>query len=318
MTTPKLSHQIPNPDDPSDPDGIGRMYSREPGGTPEVPSITTVIDVLNSHMEWWRGLCAGKESIKQAPLIVQRQQELATNPAQWRSKEKQIIKWIDESAVRDMKVASQRGDVVHDYAEKVCRQMMGEAFNLKEERELAMEHLTVIHNAAGYSNETNAGFFDAVHKFLSDFKVQPVAAEGTVWNSEVGYAGTNDLLCIIDGRLTLLDWKTKKQIKDPNSRWYKASIKNTIALQLEAAKRGEEMYSEVTGEWTEWKGSGAIEQVGVALGPNGYEAMRVIQRPDTWETFKALRVAWGWYMEDKIGENKHLTSTPMTPDNIWN
>lgn len=318
MTTPRLSHQIPNPEDPSDPDGIGRMYSRQPGGTPEVPSITTIIDVLNSHMEWWRGLCAGKEAIKQAPLIVARMKEFESKPDSWRNKEKQIVKWIDEAAVRDMKVASQRGDVVHDYAEKVCRSMMGESFDLKQEREEAMLRLAAIHNAAGYPNDTNEGFFNAVHRFLSDFKVQPVAAEGTVWNSEVGYAGTNDLLCIIDGRLTLLDWKTKKQIKDPASQWYKPSIKTTIALQLEAARRGEEMYSEVTGEWTDWKGRDAVEQVGVAIGPNGYEAMRVIQRPDTWETFKALRIAWGWYMEDKIGDNKHLPAKPMSPQSIWN
>lgn len=315
MTRPRLSHQIPDPENPNDPDGLGRMYSRFPGGTPEVPSITTIIDVLNSNMEWWRGLCAGKESIKQAPLIVQRMNEL--QDFEWRQKEKQIVKWIDETAVRDMKLAANRGDIVHDYAEKVCRQMLGEDFDIPLEREKAMDELTAIHAKAKYPNDQNAGYFDAVHKFISDFNVRPVAAEATVWNAEIGYAGTNDLLCIIDGRLTLLDWKTKKKIKDPDGRWYRPSIKSTIALQLEAARQGEEMYSEVTDEWTEWRGRDAVELVGVALGPNGYEAMRVIQKPNTWETFKALRVAWDWYIGNRLGDNTHLPAYPMKPDAIW-
>lgn len=315
MTSPRLSSQIPDPNDSSNLDGLGRMYARSPGGTPEVPSITTIIDVLNSNMEWWRGLCAGKEAIKQAPLIVQRMSEL--QDFQWQQKEKQIVKWVDETAVRDMKVASQRGDIVHDYAEKVCRYMIGEEFDLPLEREKAMEALTAIHNQARYPNDQNGGYFDSVHRFLDDFKVKPVVAEGTVWNSEIGYAGTNDLLCIIDGRLTLLDWKTKKKIKDPASRWYSPSIKSTIALQLEAARQGEEMYSEVTEEWTEWRGRDAVEQVGVALGPNGYEAMRVIQKPDTWETFKALRIAWDWYIGNRIGDRKHIPALPMKPTSIW-
>lgn len=314
MTTPKLSSQIPDPKDPTS--EIGRMYARKPGGTPEVPSITTVMGMMHPRMEWWRGLCSGKEAIKQAPLIVQRQQELSG--AEWKNKEKQIISWISEAAVRDMNVASQRGDVIHDYAEKVCRHMLGEDYNLKEEYEIAMDDLTRIHNKAKYSNDDNEGYFRSVHKFIKDFNVKPVTAEGTVWNSEVGYAGTNDLLCYIDGRLTLLDWKTKKKIKFPDERWYSPSIKTTISLQLEAARNGEEVYDEATDEWTEWKGRDAVEQVGVALGPNGYEAMRVIQQPDTWETFKGLRAAWGWFMQDKVGDNKHLHELPMTPDNIWN
>ena len=37
MTSPKLSSQIPDPKNPNNADGIGRMYARTEGGTPEVP-----------------------------------------------------------------------------------------------------------------------------------------------------------------------------------------------------------------------------------------------------------------------------------------
>lgn len=312
MTAPKLSHQIPDPDNPNDPDGIGRMYSRYPGGTPEVPSITTVIDVLNPKMEWWRGYCAGKEAIKFASLIVERQKQSETDPEQWRHKEREIVNWISETSVRDMKVASQRGDLIHNYAEAVARQMLGEDYDLKKEYTSTVEQLQELYFKNKMEPDDAEGYLKAVHKFFEDFQVVPITAEGTVWNDAVGYAGTNDLFCKINGKLTLLDWKTKKKLKDPRSRWYKPSIKETIALQLEAAQHGEAVYSEVTNEWTDWEGINAEQQVGVAIGPNGYEAIRVVRKPDTWETFKALRVAWGWVQPD----NEHIVAVPLTPNDL--
>lgn len=313
MTTPKLSHSL------TDDDGevIGRMYSRTPGGTPEVPSITTVIDTLNPHMEWWRGLCAAKEGVRLAELIVKRKQEAEADPASWRSKERQITDYLSETSVRDMDLAARRGDVVHDYAEKLCRARMGEPYDIPSERAQALAELRQMLVTAKMDPSSAEGYFVAAESFIRDYKVEPVTAEATVWNAEVGYAGTNDLLCKIDGRLTLLDWKTKKQIKDPASRWYRMSIKPTIALQLEAARHGEEMYDEARNEWVEWSGRDAIEQVGVALAPNGYEAVRIKQEPGTWETFKALVTAWHWYMGDKRGTNPHLSGTTMNPDNPW-
>lgn len=316
MTTPKLSHSLV---DPKNPEGepLGRLYSRTPGGTPEVPSITTVIGALNPQMEWWRGLCAAKEGIRLSELITKRKQESAGD-RDWRTKEREISDYLSNTSVRDMNLASQRGDVVHDYAEKVCRSMLGEEYDIPAERAIALEQIHAMHREANAPLEIDPqGYFQSVHNFMDDFKVKPVTAEATVWNSTVGYAGTNDLLCEIDGRLTLLDWKTKKKIKFPGERWYRMSIKPTIALQLEAARRGEEMYDEQADEWVEWKGANAIEQVGVALGPNGYEAVRVHQREDTWETFQALLTAWHWDIADKTNQNPHLGDLPMNADNIW-
>lgn len=313
MTTPKLSHSL------TDAEGevIGRMYSREPGGTPEVPSITTVIDALNPHMEWWRGLCAAKEGVRLAEVIVKRKIEGEHNPSGWRAKEREITDYLSETSVRDMDLAARRGDVVHDYAEKLCRVLMGEDYDIPAERAHALGELQAMMKAANLNSSDAEGYFVSAERFIKDYKVQPVTAEATVWNSEVGYAGTNDLLCRIDGRLTLLDWKTKKKIKDPSSRWYSMSIKPTIALQLEAARQGEQMYDETSNQWVEWEGRNAVEQVGVALAPNGYEAVRIKQEPRTWETFKSLVTAWHWYMGDKRGIEPHLFDTTMNPDSPW-
>jgi len=302
MTTPRLSHQITDPNDPKE--EIGRMYSRYPDGEPEVPSITTLIAMKNAKMEWWRGLCAGKEAVAGAERIATALSSLEGHARM--EKERAITDWIDKSAVRDMNIASKRGDIIHDYAEKLCRHMLGESFDIPTERETAMNDLHVADPNLAY--ESANGYLSSVESFLKDFEVKPVTAEGTVWNHEVGYAGTNDLLCYINDKLTLLDWKTKKKIKDPNSRWYKPSIRDTIAIQLEAAQHGDEKFDEDKGEWVEWEGTNAEEQLGVAIGPNGYEAIRVIRKPDTWEMVKALKQVWDW----SFPNNDHIVGTPVT------
>lgn len=306
MTSPKLSSQIPDPNNPYNADGIGRMYARVEGGTPEVPSITTIIDVMNPKMEWWRGLCAGREAIRVAPLIVRRQSELVGEALA--QKEREIVQWIDEAAVRDMRVAAQRGDLVHNYAEYVCRHMLGEEYDIQHEKDFALEGLERLGSTRGEA----LGFLNNVESALSELKIEPIRAEGTVWNSTVGYAGTNDLFCLMNGVPTLVDYKTKKKVKSPSSHWYSPSIKPTIALQLEAARQGEEVYDEATSQWVDWDGREAVEQVGIAIAPNGYEAIRVKQSPSTWETFKALRVAWEWGIGDKLGREPHIENFPLT------
>lgn len=263
-------------------------------------------------MEWWRGLCAGKEAVAQAPLIVQRRAEM--DDRAWRSKEKEIVRWIDEAAVRDMNLAAQRGDVVHDYAEKVCRSMLGEPFDIPLEREKALAEIHDLHRAARHTPKHDPeGYFTSLHAFLKDFRVEPLRAEGTVWNEEFRYAGTNDLLCRIHGEVVLLDWKTKKAVKDVSSPWYKRSVRDVIALQLEAAQRAEEVFDETTEQWVEWDGRDAQRQIGVAIAPNGYEAVQVNRSDFTWETFKALRVAWEWRFNSLIDTGSYLGTSPLPP-----
>lgn len=305
MTTPKLSHQIPDPRNPNDPDGIGRMYSRQPDTEPLVPSITTLIGMKNERMEWWRGLCAGKEAVENAERIAQALSSVSD--MERRSKEKQIVEWIDKTAVRDMKTAAKRGDVVHDYAETLCRHKIGENYDVVQARDEAARNMKAIDSKL--DDDAVNGYLLSVERFLNDFDVKPVIPEATVWNHEVGYAGTTDLLCYINGKLTILDWKTKKKLKDPASHWYVPGIRETIAIQLEAAQHGEERYDEQTGEWVEWEGVDAEQQIGVALAPNGYEAIRVIRKPDTWETVKALKAVWSWSQTD----NNHIETVPLSP-----
>lgn len=42
--------------------------------------------------------------------------------------------------------------------------------------------------------------------------LKPIFVEQTVWSTEWGYAGTLDLLAEVEGKLTVLDWKTGKAV----------------------------------------------------------------------------------------------------------
>lgn len=42
--------------------------------------------------------------------------------------------------------------------------------------------------------------------------LKPVFVEQTVWSNEWGYAGTLDLLAEVDGKLSVVDWKTGKRV----------------------------------------------------------------------------------------------------------
>jgi|GEM_PF-2803206 len=54
------------------------------------------------------------------------------------------------------------------------------------------------------------GFMNWYEKLPQDFAIQSI--EETAWGD--GYAGTVDLVCLLDGRLTVIDWKTSKAIYD--------------------------------------------------------------------------------------------------------
>lgn len=77
----------------------------------------------------------------------------------------------------------------------------------------------------GIPPEVIAGIAD----FWLTFNPQVVAAEQTIWNATVAYAGSFDLIAVIDGKTTLIDLKTG------------SGVYGNMALQLAAYAHGEEI-----------------------------------------------------------------------------
>jgi hypothetical protein len=88
----------------------------------------------------------------------------------------------------------------------------------------------------------NSAFRDCVgqwNKFKSEHTIVPHRVENTVWNNSgdgLGYAGTFDLLCEIDGELYLLDIKTSRGLY--SSTWMQLAALFHAPTLLEEGENG--------------------------------------------------------------------------------
>lgn len=284
MTSPRLAGATPH----------GRMYARTRGGTLEVPSITTVLDVLNQHMEWWEARCAVDVAYEHAERIA-RVALMPNGPEKWK-KERAAKEWLRDAATRDRDEASARGDFVHDYAEVWSLMSIGKATQAEVDAKRAeCEEAGV------------ADFLPHFHQFWDDFKPRVVTPEATVWNQTVGYAGTTDLLCEIDVNGTsarvVADWKTKKALYKRNGEPKDKDLRDYTGMQLAAAAFAEEVWvpgEAEDGSQDSWAPMDFKAEVGiaVAIAPDGYAVRQyAIQHPPMFERFTALRAAWEFYRE---------------------
>lgn len=284
MTAPQLAHTY----------DWGRMYSRIRGGTPEVPSITTILDVLDQDMEWWEALCAVRLAMEHADRLADIKQ-MFSGPEKW-SRERAAKDWLVGAAERDRDEASERGDLVHNYAEVYCLLQLGQATpdDLAHHRKLCED--------AGV-----ADYLPHFHDFWDTWKPTVLQPEATVWNSTVGYAGTTDLICeiTVEGQpvVTVMDWKTKKALFKKNGQRKDTDLRDFTGMQLAAAALAEEIWLPgATPDEDKWMPFPYEVEVGcaVAFAPDGYVVRQyAIHNPLTWRTFRALRAAWDFRRDGK-------------------
>lgn len=279
MTSPKLAGATQ----------YGRMYGRTRGGNLEVPSITTVLDVLNQHMEWWEARCAVDAAWDWAHRIV----EIKQTGDDWRT-ERKAKDWMRAAAERDRNGSAARGDFVHDYAETWALMTIGQA----TQEDLDYHRALCEDNGAG-------AYLAHFHQFWEDWQPTVIMPEATVWNSTVGYAGTTDLLFQVEaqGRTVNIvgDYKTKKSLFKRNGEPKDVDLRDYTGMQLAAAAFAEEMWvpgAAEDGSQDAWKPMdfGAEVGVGIAIAPDGYVVRQyAIHYEPMFEAFKALRQAWNFY-----------------------
>lgn len=86
--------------------------------------------------------------------------------------------------------------------------------------ERAAKRGTAIHNAVENFTEFGirdiapqyAGYFESFLQWWELRKPEPLAMEHKVYHKILRYAGTADLICVIGGRLTLVDYKSSAQV----------------------------------------------------------------------------------------------------------
>jgi hypothetical protein len=91
-------------------------------------------------------------------------------------------------------------------------------------------------------SEAPAHFWEMVEQweyYKSQHTIEPLHTEVTIWNEELGYAGTADGIWKIDGVMTLVDIKTSRNTWDEH--W----------MQLASLSECTTLMTEVEGEWIE-------------------------------------------------------------------
>lgn len=266
MTAPELA--VPSPD------GFGRMYRRSFAEPPTVPSITTVIAQQPVELDGWRSYMAAKHVADHPEL-----RDVMANPSQMR----RLVRTAVDASEVYARSAAERGDRVHSYAEQLALRALGRPHRLAETREALREN-------------GEEGFAVSIDGWWEAFGVEPLAAELTVWNHTLGYAGTLDLVARINGRVCLVDYKTKGTSRDGRVK----ALDDKVAMQLVAGMKAEESVVDAeAGTWEPWAYGEDPLLIAVAVGETEYAAVRVNPevRRHHWLTFCQLRRVWAARVE---------------------
>ncbi|GAA3051807.1 MULTISPECIES: cytochrome [Actinomycetes] len=259
MTQPTLAHATE----------FGRMYSRSLTSAPEVPSITTVIGQEHKDLTGWAGHLATQELIQDDRLAA------AVGSA---SQLKTLARHAASAAERFRDAAAQRGDRVHHYAEQVALRALGTDHEVDTARATLVQH-----------GET--AFADRFDEWWDLYGVRPLAAEVTVWNHTIGYAGTLDLIAEIAGRTCVIDFKTKGLDRRGRAK----PLSESVVMQLVAGMQAEERLVDAqAGIWEPWPHGQDCLLMAVAVSET--EVVPVQATPAAlkahWHKFWALRQVW--------------------------
>ncbi|GGD00144.1 hypothetical protein GCM10011512_28730 [Tersicoccus solisilvae] len=234
-----------------------------------MPSITTVIGQQATDLTGWSGYMAANHLASHPGLL-----SAAGDPGQLRP----LVREAASAAEQYRNTAAERGDRVHHYAEQVALRALGREHRAREARE----------DLAAHGEQQFADRFD---EWWTAYQVEPIAAEATVWNQDVGYAGTLDLIARIGGRVCLIDFKTKGTDRDG----FVKAMDEKVVMQLVAGMKAQEWLVDAeAGIWEPFPHGQSPLLLPVAIGQTEVRPMRA--RDDVlahhWYKFCSLRRVW--------------------------
>jgi hypothetical protein len=227
--------------------GRGRHY-KHPNTGDLVPSVTNIIGVLDKPaLPRWSALEVAKKAW-----------ELRLSLANM--DEADAVDVLKGAPWRKSGRAADRGTTIHAYLEA---RMLGLTPEIVEGEALR--------------------YRDAAEAWLDEWQPEVIATERTVFGPD--YAGTGDLWCRRDGKVTIVDFKTSKAI-------YKEA-----ALQIAAL-----WAAPVQADGTVDPAPDDAEGWVVRIGEDGFEARQVVDLPGNYEVFRSLIDAWHWSKSDPYKE----------------
>jgi hypothetical protein len=227
--------------------GRGRHY-RHPNTGDLVPSVTNIIGVLDKPaLPRWSALEVAKKAW-----------ELRLSLANM--DEADAVDVLKGAPWRKSTRAADRGTTIHAYLEA---RMLGLTPEIVEGEALR--------------------YRDAAEAWLDDWQPEVIATERTVFGPD--YAGTGDLWCMRDGKVTIVDFKTSKAI-------YKEAALQIAALWA-APVQADGSVNPAPDDAEGWV---------VRIGEDGYEARQVVDLAGNYEVFRSLIDAWHWSKSDPYKE----------------
>jgi hypothetical protein len=159
------------------------------------PSITTLLDVISSPalMAWMNKNGTAKLNVLASALA-------ATVPPEWnediRKSAEEVWKSTEKTAF--WKSGKEAGKEAADYGTLAHSWIEAHLHG----REITLESLpTPSRNAV-----------QTMLEWEKEHKLETIKTEETFYNCRLNYAGTADVLCVLDGELSLGDWKTSTGI----------------------------------------------------------------------------------------------------------
>jgi hypothetical protein len=227
--------------------GRGRHY-RHPNTGDLVPSVTNIIGVMDKPaLPRWSALEVAKKAWELRLSLPEMEQDDA-------------IDVLKGAPWRKSTRAADRGTTIHAYLEA---RMLGLTPEIVEGEALR--------------------YRDAAEAWLDDWQPQVIATERTVFGPD--YAGTGDLWCMRDGKVTIVDFKTSKAI-------YKEAALQIAALWA-APVQADGSVDPAPDDAEGWV---------VRIGEDGYEARQVVDLAANYEVFRSLIDAWHWSKSDPYKE----------------
>ena len=192
-----------------------------------------------------------------------------------------LMIWVDIVAKNGYELPN--GDITHDY-----REVMRETSKLgtKIHKELEGYVKARIKGESYLAKEECIPYIEALKKWIKDKNVLLLACEMTVHSKKYRYAGTLDLLCMIDGKVYVVDFKVTTGHFLTNSIQVTAYAKAVEEEENAKWNGGNPLQVEGTGVLRIGKG----DEIGT------YDWKDYTKRMDAhWECFKGLLTAWYTY-----------------------
>ena len=119
--------------------------------------------------------------------------------------------------------------IISPLSERIYGKIPADVLSAAANRGRTIHQAIEFYKATGFEDVPDAfsGYFKAFREFDDAYKPRVVATEQPFFCRTYGYAGTVDMICIINGRCVLVDFKTTADLHE-----------EIAGLQVEAYKRG--------------------------------------------------------------------------------